>query len=152
MSPRGRSALKSSKWATELGRRRLTVRFADEAIDTAGLTTARRRQVDDELTALLCSASIVLARRVQSLVFRFVECARNCQSTVRRGCGRREGCEGGGKALGLVDGKGMNEILEKSGDEARREDKDAENKSRTFRRAEIRDPFAPAPRDVGDVS
>ena len=62
MSPRGRSALTSSKSTTVLGRRRLTVRFADEAIDTAGVTT------------LLCSTSIVLARRVQSLVFRFVEC------------------------------------------------------------------------------
>ena len=57
-----------------LDRRWLTVSFADEAIDTAELTTARHRQVDDGLTALLCSASIVLARRVQSLVFRFVEC------------------------------------------------------------------------------
>ena len=33
-----------------------------------------------------------------------------------------------------------------------RKSKDAENKSRTFRRADIRDPFASAPRYVGDVS
>ena len=68
--------LTSSKSTTVLGRRRLTVkpRFEDGAIDISELTTARHRQVDDGLTALLCSASIVLARRDQSLVFRFVEC------------------------------------------------------------------------------
>ena len=33
-----------------------------------------------------------------------------------------------------------------------RKSKDAENKSRTFRRADIRDPFASAPRNVGSVS
>ena len=33
-----------------------------------------------------------------------------------------------------------------------RKSKDAENKSRTFRRADICDPFAPAPRDVSGVS
>ena len=33
-----------------------------------------------------------------------------------------------------------------------RKSKDAENKSRTFRRADIRDPFARAPRDLGGVS
>ena len=44
----GGSALTSSKSTTVLGRRRLTVRFADKAIDTAGLTV------------LLCSALIGL--------------------------------------------------------------------------------------------
>ena len=101
----------SSASVTVLGRRRLTVRVEDAAIDTAGVTT------------LLCSTSIVLARRVQSLVFRFVEC--DLESTglsvngkKRMGAPRRVRA----RETGSVVGKAMNEILEKSGDEARREE------------------------------